>query len=513
MSQANTVRPHVPEAPEPSLDELVELAVLDMVARGLPEGFAFGFVPLAVVVGLLHAIHAPAHLATWAAIVALVLVLGVAFGFAYGRHPASQETAARWQRAMYGVVGASGLTWGLAGWLFVPAPWQAEVVLLTLLMGLSAAVLANIGASLPHYLVFLAGTLMPTVVHRAALGGVTNLGLCAGAVVMMIVLAVFAARLAASTRSSLRISHENRRLARALEIRTQEAERANRDKSRFVAAASHDLRQPVHALGLLLDVLKGQPLSPPSRATADRMSQVLASLESLFAGLLDISRLDSGAIEPRRIEFPLQPVLDGLVQEFEPLAGAKGLALRCRPTAAWVNSDPLLLERILRNLISNAVRYTDRGGVLIVCRPRRDLLAVEVRDSGIGIDAADHAAIFDEFHQVADTGRDAGRGLGLGLAIVRRLTLLLDHPVEVRSSPGRGSVFRIALPRVPAPAVPVLADPAPPDAMVAAGEVKARCVPGQPASGADAPSVEAQASSAAPAGIASRACTTEDPST
>lgn len=458
MFQAKTARPHTPDAPEPSLDALVELEVLDMVARGLPEGFAFGFVPLAIVAGLLHAIHAPPHLAGWAISVAFVLALGVALGLAYRRRPASRETAARWRQVMHGVVGASGLTWGLAGWLFVPAPWQAEVVLLTLLMGLPAAVLANIGASLSHYLVFLAGTLLPTIVHRAAVGGLTNLGLGAGTLVMMIVFAVFAARLAASTRRAVRVGHENRRLARALEVRTREAERANRDKSRFVAAASHDLRQPVHALGLLLEVLQGQSLSPQSRDTAARMSQVLASLESLFAGLLDISRLDSGAIEPHRIDLPLQPVLDTLVREFDALAGAKSLALRCRPTTAWVDSDPLLLERILRNLISNALRYTERGGILIACRQRRDRIVVEVRDSGIGIDAADQAAIFDEFHQVGNPGGDAGRGLGLGLAIVRRLALLLDHPVEVRSCRGRGSVFRVTLPVAGAVAPPCVSE-------------------------------------------------------
>jgi len=442
-----------PQEPQPSLDEQVELEVLDMVARGLLEGFALGFVPLALVTALLQFVHAPAHLAAWAAIVAIVLALGVMLSAYYRRHPAGSENAAAWRRRLHFVVTASGLTWGAAGYLFVPAPWQVEIIVLALLTSLAAAVLANIGASLSHYLLFVTGALLPTAIHRATLGGATNLALASGALLTAIVLAVFAARLATATRRSLRVGHENRRLAQALEQRTREAERASRDKSRFIAAASHDLRQPVHALGLLLDVLRGQALSPQADTTAARMSQVLDTLESLFTGLLDISRLDSGAIEPRRADFALQPLLDGLVDELEPQAQSKGLALRCRRTDAWVRSDPVLIGRILRNLLANAVRYTERGGILVACRRRRDGWAIEVRDSGVGIALADQAAIFEEFHQVADEGRHgAQRGLGLGLAIVRRLGRLLDHPVSLRSCPGRGSVFRVMVPHAPAQA-------------------------------------------------------------
>lgn len=349
------------------------------------------------------------------------------------------------------------MSWGVAGWLFVPAPWQAENVL-TLLMTLAAAVLANIGASLPIYVVFIAGALLPTAVYRGLLGGAINLGLSLGAL-MMLALTVFASRLAAATRRSLRIGHENRRLARALEQRTREAEQANLDKSRFIAA-SHDLRQPVHALGLLLDVLQGQSLSPQAQGTAPRMAHVLDSPDSLFGGLLDVSRLDSGAIEPRRADFALRPLLLALTDEFKSEGLAKGLSLRCRVGDVWIRSDPLLLERILRNLLANAVRDTIRGGIVVACRRRGAMLRIEVWDSGIGIADAQHGAVLNEFYPIANRQRDADQGLGLGLAIVRRLGALLGHPIELRSRLGRGSVFRVSVPLATVPEQLPDADPA-----------------------------------------------------
>ena len=325
------------------------------------------------------------------------------------------------------------------------------MVVLALLLSLAAAVLANIGASLPIYAVFIAGALLPTAVYRVLLGGAMNLGLCIGALMMMLVLTLFASRLAAATHRSLRIGHENRRLAGALEQRTREAERANLDKSRFIAAASHDLRQPVHTLGLLLDVLQGQSLSLQAQETVTRMAHVLDSLDSLFAGLLDISRLDSGAIEPRRTDFALRPLLLALTDEFNAEVLAKGLSLRCRASDVWIRSDPLLLERILRNLLANAVRYTLRGGIVIACRRRAALLRIEVWDSGIGIADAQQGAVFNEFYQVANRQRDPDQGLGLGLAIVRRLGALLGCPIELRSRLGRGSVFRFSVPLATVP--------------------------------------------------------------
>ena len=454
LRSGEAVRPRSPDAAERSLDELVEFEVLDLFARS-PAGLAAGVVPLAIAVALLQVLAAPPPLLLpWALAVALVLGSGIALSFAYRRSSPRPNDTARWRRRYLILTSAGGLAWGSAGWLFVPAPWPVEMMIFALLAGLSVAVLADVGANVKFFAAFVSGAWLPTVLYRTVLGGALNLGLSLGALVTMLALTLFASRLATAMRRSLRIGHENKRLAQALAERTREAEQASLAKSRFIAAASHDLRQPVHALGLLLDVMQGQPASPQAQATAARMSHVLNSLNSLFEGLLDISRLDSGAVEPRRADFALGPLLAALGDEFAAEAEAKGLSLRCRGSDDWIHSDPMLLERMLRNLLANAVRYTARGGIVIGCRRRGMTLSIEIWDSGIGIAAAQQATVFDEFYQVANPGRARDQGLGLGLAIVRRLGALLGHPLELRSRIGRGSVLRIGVPVVVGPAAP-----------------------------------------------------------
>jgi CheY-like chemotaxis protein len=162
---------------------------------------------------------------------------------------------------------------------------------------------------------------------------------------------------------------------------------------------------------------------------------------------MDISKLDAGAVAPKRVPFPLAPVFERLQREFGPLAATKGLRLAVAPTRAWIDSDPVLLERILANLVSNAVRYTMRGGVVVGARRRSARLVLEVRDSGVGIAAAERERIFEEFYQIGNPGRHGSKGMGLGLAIIRRLATLLEHPLRVDSEPGKGSRFSVEVPR------------------------------------------------------------------
>jgi two-component system, chemotaxis family, CheB/CheR fusion protein len=225
------------------------------------------------------------------------------------------------------------------------------------------------------------------------------------------------------------------------------AEQANLLKSRFLAAASHDLRQPLQTLSLLHGTLKrliknDEPLTLLARAdrTLDLMSDMLTKL-------LDINQLEAGAIRPHFTSFPIQETLDFLNSEFAELMRAKGLRWRVSPSSAIVRSDHRLLEEILRNLLTNALRYTDRGTVLLGCHRRGDKLSVEVWDSGIGISEHDMPRIFEEYHQAPDS-RQRG-GLGLGLAIVQNLGQLLNHPVRARSEVGKGSVFAIEVPTAP----------------------------------------------------------------
>jgi len=224
------------------------------------------------------------------------------------------------------------------------------------------------------------------------------------------------------------------------------AARASAARSRFFAAASHDLRQPMHALSLLVAALKARNREAEVDHLVGHIEDATAAMEVLFNDLLDISRLDAGAVEIRPRHFSLQRLFDELGDRFAPLAAEKGLLFRVRPAAAFVLSDPLLLERIVANLVSNAIRHTDDGGVLLACRRRGAVLRIEVWDSGRGIPPDQQQAVFEEFVQLHNPERDRSRGLGLGLAIVARLAGLLRHPLTLRSQAGRGSLFAVEVP-------------------------------------------------------------------
>jgi signal transduction histidine kinase len=227
----------------------------------------------------------------------------------------------------------------------------------------------------------------------------------------------------------------------------EEARRANESKTRFLASASHDLRQPLQAAGMFVEVLAARLEATPNMAVVEKLRQSLDATQSLLTMLLDLSTLEAGKVEPQINHFPLMPLLANLYDQMEPEATAKGLSLRVVPTGAWVRSDPVMFERMLRNLLVNAIRYTQKGGVLLGCRRRGERIAVCVVDTGIGIPADKMDTVFEDFTRLGDKGAGHQRGLGLGLGVVRRTAQLLDHAIEVRSVPGKGSCFGLVLPR------------------------------------------------------------------
>src|SRR5262245_42285094 len=228
--------------------------------------------------------------------------------------------------------------------------------------------------------------------------------------------------------------------------RTHELELANAAKSRFLAVASHDLRQPLHALGLFVAQLR-TPLKPEERAKAiERVHAAVREMNEMFNSLLDISKLDAGILAPKIVQFPIARLLQKVETTFDQAAREKGLRLRVLRRDAWVRRDALLLERILLNLVSNAVRYTLRGGIIVGCRRRGETLRVEVWDTGPGIPEDQKQNIFGEFFQLPAAERERYGGLGLGLAIVDRLRRLLNHRIELTSTVGRGSRFTILVP-------------------------------------------------------------------
>lgn len=225
----------------------------------------------------------------------------------------------------------------------------------------------------------------------------------------------------------------------------QEAEAANLAKSRFLASVSHDLRQPMHALGLFAEVLNQQLSDSRHVEIVHRIQSSVSELEGMFNSLLDLSKLDAGAVEPNIRNFDLKPCLRRLWEEFTPQAEQQGLLLRVRLGSAGVHSDPMLLTRILSNLIANALHYTERGGVLVSCRRRGDHWLLQVWDTGIGIAPNHLSNIFEEYYQVGNPERNRRHGMGLGLAIVAKLAGLLGHELTVRSQPGKGTVFSLKL--------------------------------------------------------------------
>ncbi len=253
-----------------------------------------------------------------------------------------------------------------------------------------------------------------------------------------------------------------RRIAEAtaeLRARKDEAERADIAKSRFLAAASHDLRQPMHALGLFIAELSEKEHPDSTHRLVRQIAASAEAMENLLDSLLDISRLDAGALQPNIQPTPVQPMLDRIANDFHIWAEERNLRLRVRPCPHWITTDPLLFERILSNLVSNAIRYTDQGSILIACRPEGEFLRVEVRDNGRGIETDAQELIFQEFVQLDNPERARSKGLGLGLAIVRRLTQLLSHRLSLRSGPGWGSVFGVSARRAP-PEAPATIAPA-----------------------------------------------------
>jgi signal transduction histidine kinase/ActR/RegA family two-component response regulator len=235
-----------------------------------------------------------------------------------------------------------------------------------------------------------------------------------------------------------------------VEERTRQLEAANQAKSRFVAAASHDLRQPLHALGLFVEQLQGKLRASERAHIISRIKDALSAMNELFSALLDISKLDAGATPINITVFPVAQLLAHAETTFAGAAREKELTFRALPSDAWVRSDFILLQQIVFNLVHNALRYTHDGGVLVGCRKRGDQLRIEVWDSGIGIAADQHDKIFGEFYRLGEPDRDRRAGLGLGLAIVDRLCRLLDHPIEVKSTVGKGSVFAVSVPIAPA---------------------------------------------------------------
>jgi signal transduction histidine kinase/CheY-like chemotaxis protein len=240
-------------------------------------------------------------------------------------------------------------------------------------------------------------------------------------------------------------------VTRELRLKKEQAESATLAKSRFLAAASHDLRQPSHALGMFVARLGQLPMDVEMRQLVDHLEISVQAMQDLLDGLLDLSRPDSGNLQIRVSEVDLNELLSSVRSSLASMAEAKGLRLRIRPTHLWAFSDASLLQRMVVNLVINAIRYTERGTVLVACRPHAhgSGVRIEVWDSGIGISAEHHEDIFKEFYQLSNRAGDRNFGMGLGLNIVQRSAALLGHRIDLRSEFGCGTRFTLGLEAAP----------------------------------------------------------------
>jgi signal transduction histidine kinase/CheY-like chemotaxis protein len=336
-----------------------------------------------------------------------------------------------------------GSTWGSTALVMFTGNFDAYQMWLMwgLFMIAISAVTAGIAAIMPMVYGYVIPIVLPLIVRLALSGNFLGQMLALGGTTMLVLVLVFASRMNKIIVNSITLRFEN-------EVQRRRAEEASVSKSRFLAAASHDLRQPLHAMALFVASL--QDLRRSQKGAEDTILSHLAvsvdALQGLFDGLLDVSKLDAGVVRQEVAHFALQPVLDHIANECEAEANTKGLIARFVPTRAVLQGDAALLQRALRNLVSNAIRYTDKGGFVIGCRREKRGARVVVYDTGIGIEPAQMSKIFQEFYQVANPERDRTKGIGLGLAIVERLARLQGFPLKVASAVGRGSAFSMLVP-------------------------------------------------------------------
>lgn len=428
--------------------------------RGSPVGVTLGGVAaVTLAVFLARDGRMATEAAAWFCGMTVVLVAALhLLCAAFRRWPPDDRAWRPWAAAFTAVTALQGATW-IPGAIWMDAPTDTAQTLIVLLVSgmVVLGALPVFSGYRPAYLALA----VPIVTPQAVLSLFHTHPFHEALSVLIFTFLVAAPTLAGivgrQSENGLALRFENMRLIEDLRLQRERADQANLAKSRFLAAASHDLRQPAHALGLFAGALSELPLTPEARRLSDHITDSVRALDTLFAVLLDVSKLDAGVVEARREGLALGPFLERLAVEYAEQAAAKGVDLRVAPTRLIVVSDPVLLEQAVRNLISNAVKYTDRGAVLVGARRRGEAVAVEVWDTGRGVAPEQRQTIFEEFYQVDNPERDREKGLGLGLAIVQRVAPLIGAQIGLESVLGRGSVFRLRLPRgarsdLPAPA-------------------------------------------------------------
>jgi signal transduction histidine kinase len=435
-----------------------------LMRHNFPVTLLASFAAALGTVWALHTLVEPGALWLWLA--SHTAVLAVVYALVRWRlDPAGAPTTNAWTLVLS--MAAMGMSWGILAWVAVYYGTAGTILYTMAIIGSVSSGALGLGAALfPAYLAYLVWPVGLLALAFMYLGGPIYIPL-GGLTLVYFALTCVQARAAEEViRSSIQLQIYNASLVQRLRKETGQskaaltiakaaqllaeqtqaaAEKANTDKSKFLAAASHDLRQPLHAMGLFIEALSRSELSEHQLVVLDHAHAASSAASEMLTTLLDFSRLEAGVVKSQPKAFLLQPLLVQLEQEFGLQADAANLIYRTRETSLSVLADPNLTDLVLRNFISNAIRYTDKGGVLVGCRRRGGAVVVEVWDTGMGIADDQHAEVFKEFHQLGNPERDRRKGLGLGLAIVERISTAMGAKVTLRSVPGRGSVFRLWL--------------------------------------------------------------------
>lgn len=423
----------------------VHRAQVDYLYQQFPRLLAFSLLVTLLLVAMLHDAVAVSHATGWLAAMMIVLVLRTILYFRY-KKTGDSSSIDKWAILYVLFAGISGLIWGSAGVvLFAPDQLELQALILLVLAGMGAASASVLPMYLPAFYAYLPASMIPVGIMMFYQGGSFHIFMGFFDLVFLVSVLLFGRAIGEAFRTSLELRFVNLDLVEDLQKQKDSLQRANLAKSKFLAAASHDLRQPMHALSLFSEILNQQAPDRQTRELAGHISSSVGVLERMFASLLDISRLDAGVLTPEIEVFHLQDVIDHVFNDCQPDAQAKNLELRIETCDAWTRSDPTLLERILRNLVVNAIRYTHTGSVTIRGEIVSEGIRLSVEDTGIGIEADQMENVFEEFTQLGNPERDRTKGLGLGLSIVRRLARLLNYPIEMRSQPGRGTCVSLML--------------------------------------------------------------------
>ena len=414
---------------------------------------------MALVTAIYWPLAQTVHLLAWLAVIAGLWLVRLGHYLRFRWQSNREAEALRvWRRSWIALVLCQGAMWGLAAWWFwgLGSPYH-KVALLLIVFTYCLASVQLLATQHGVFLVFIGLVLTPTIVRVATDASQPFHLQLACVLALMFCITVVMARTYSSALGQA-IALKSRTDDLALKLRTEKvvaeearraAEAANRAKTQFFAAASHDLRQPLHAMGLFAEALRQRSHDPEVASLVNSINESVDALEGLFSELLDITRIDTGGVDVNPAPVRMRELFARLRLHFEPVAFEKGLMLSFHGDQHVAMADPVLLERVLRNLVSNAIRYTDDGGVLVSCRQREGQLLLQVWDTGIGISEASVPRIWDEFFQ-AQSNRPLEahhrKGLGLGLAIVKRLTALMGASVGVRSRVGHGTVFSVVVP-------------------------------------------------------------------